>query len=136
MRQTIQQSLVGDPTLTALVPSERWFQAGAVADRPEFPFVVVRWISPVRSDARSQFLHQLRIDVHDGRGDYSRIDRILGGPHKSGGVYANLQGIVGLVGVDGYVTCCDYLGDSGDQEDPDYVSNFMYSSWQVIGRSL
>lgn len=136
MRQVIHQRLIGDPVLTALVPPERWYQAGAVADRPVFPFVVVRWISPVRSDARSQLLNQLRIDVHDARGSYSRIDQILGGPYKTGGVYANLNSALDVSGVDGRVTCCDYLGHSGDQEDPEYISNFMYSNWQVIGRSL
>lgn len=136
MRQTLHARLIGDAALTALIPSERWFQAGAVKDSPPKPFVVVRWLSPVRSDAQTQFLNQLRIDVHDDRGDYSRIDQVLGGPYKTGGVYANLSTVLDLTGVDGRITCCDYLGDSGDQEEPDYKSNYKFSSWQIIGRSL
>jgi hypothetical protein len=136
MRATIHNQLIGDPTLTALIPAERWFQAGAVLDRPRFPFAVVRWIAPVSGAALGTFLNQLRIDVHDARGDYTTIDRVLGAPWRTGGVYGNLSALVDFTGADGRIVQCDYLGDSGDQEDTDYNSNFKYSSWQVIGRNL
>lgn len=134
MRATIHQLLSQNVSLTPLIPTERWFQAGNVLDVPRKPFAVLRWIAPVSGDARGTFAHQLQVQVHDDRGSYADIDRILGGPYRTGGVYPLLAGIVDLVGVDGRVTQADYLGDSGDQEDIDYKTNMKYSSWQIAGR--
>jgi hypothetical protein len=136
MRATIRDLLIADTSLTALVPTERWFEPGAVIDVPEKPFVVLRWIAPVASNASGAFLHQLRIDAHDDRGNYGRIEALLGGPYRSGGIYPHLTGIMGLTGSDGYVAQADYLGDSGDQEDEEYLTNYKFSSWQIAGRSL
>ncbi len=136
MRATLRGLLVADVGLTALIPPERWFQQGAVVDVPPMPFAIIRWISPVRGDARGTFAHQLQIEVHDDRGNYARIDRILGGPYKTGGVYPILAGIADVSGVDGRIIQADYLGDSGDDQDGDYRSNMKQSRWQVIGRSL
>jgi hypothetical protein len=112
----------------------RWFAAGAVVDRPkEEMFVVLRWLAPVPSGAAGRFLNQLRVDVHDRRGSYTRIDALLGNPYSGGGIYDVLSGIVDLSGADGRVTQCDYLNHSGDQEDETYGTNYKFSSWQVIG---
>lgn len=134
MRKTIHQLLTGSAPLTALIPTDRWLQAGNVTDVPRKPFAVLRWIAPVGGDAKGTFAHQLQVAIHDERGSYERIDRILGGPYRNGGVYPLLKGVVDLLGVDGRVTQCDYLGDSGDQEDIDFKTNMKYSSWQIIGR--
>lgn len=129
MRQTMHQLLVGTPALTALVPTERWFQAGAVLDVPAKPFVVERWLAPVAGAGKQTFLKQLRIDVHDERGDYSRIDAVLAA------IAPVLSGVMNLVGPDGRISCCDFLGLGGDQEDETYATNYSFSSWQVIGVS-
>lgn len=133
MRKTLYAALTGATPLTALIPTERWFQAGAVTDVPIKPFVVLRWLSPVPSTARGRFLNQLRVDVHDKRGSYATIDAFLGNPDVGGGVYGVLDGILQLDGIDGRITQCDYLGHSGDQEDETYGTNYKFSSWQVIG---
>jgi hypothetical protein len=133
MRKTLYAALTGAAPLTALVPPERWFQAGAVTDVPPTMFVVLRWLSPVPSSARGRFLNQLRIDVHDRRGSYSNIDAFLGSPDVGNGVYGVMNGILQLDGIDGRITQCDYLGHSGDQEDETYGTNYKFSSWQVIG---
>lgn len=135
MRATIHQLLSGHASLTPLIPTDRWFQAGNVLDVPRKPFATLRWLAPVAGDARGSFSHQLQVAVYDKRASYSDIDRILGGPHRSGGVYPLLAGIIQLEGPDGRVTQADYLGDSGDQEDIDYKANFKYSSWQITGRT-
>jgi hypothetical protein len=135
MRATVLGLLLADGALTAVIPSERWFQAGNVLDSPEKPFAVLRWLAPVAGNASGSFAHQLRVDIHDRRGGYKRIDQLLGGPFRSGGVYAILSGILGVSGPDGYVAQADYLGDSGDQEDLDYRSNYKFSSWQILGRT-
>lgn len=135
MRKTIYQALVADSSLTAQIPTERWFQLGSVVDVPRKPFVILQWLSPVRGDAKGSFAHQLQVRVFDDRGSYTDIDRILGGPHRSGGVYAVLNGLVDFTGADGRVTQCDYLGTGGDDVDPDYKANTKYSSWQIIGRT-
>jgi len=136
MRATVRNLLLADPALTALIPTSRWFQAGAVLDVPPKPFAVLRWIAPVAGNARGSFARQLRVDVHDERGSYARIDRILGMPGRIGGVYSILSQAFGVTGVDGYISQADYLGDSGDQEDLDLRSNFKFSSWQLVGRDL
>lgn len=136
MRATIRDLIVANGPLTVLVPTERWFQAGSVVDVPPLPFAVLRWISPVSGDARGTFANQLRVDVHGKRGSYKPVDDILGGPHRVGGVYPILAGIMGHTGADGYIAQADYLGESGDDVDINFKSNFRYSSWQIIGRSL
>jgi hypothetical protein len=132
MRKTIYSALTSASALTAIVPIERWYEAGAVIDTPRRPFVVLRWIAPVPS-ASGRWLNQLRVDVHDQRGDYSRIEALLGNPYSGGGIYALLTGLTDYVGSDGRITQCDYLNHSGDQEDEDYKTNYKFSSWQVIG---
>lgn len=130
MRATMHQFLIAQSALTDIVPVGRWYQAGNVVDKPAFPFVVERWLAPVPGAARNTYRKQLRIDVHDERGSYMRIDSFL---------YALpplLSAVSNLVGADGRITECDFLGNGGDQEDPVYHSNFSFSSWQVIGVSL
>lgn len=126
MRATVYGLLTGTPGLTDLVPAERWFEAGAVLDTPVKPFVVLRWLSPVPLSARS-FGNQLRVEVHGERGDYTMLDDF------NDEVVKVLGPLEQLVGSDGRVTQCDYLGHSGDQEHPEYRSNYKFTSWQVIG---
>jgi hypothetical protein len=133
VRKTLYHLLTSTPALTGIVPAERWYQAGAVKDTPRKPFVVIRWIAPVPSTGSGRWLNQLRLDVHDERGDYSRIDALLGNPYSGGGIYDLLTGLADYVGADGRITQCDYLNHSGDQEDEDYKTNYKFSSWQVIG---
>lgn len=136
MRQTIYQLLTGTPALVAHVPAGRWYQAGNVVDTPVKPFVVLRWLAPVPSDARGRFLKQLRIEHHAQRGSYALADAFLGSPDLNNGVYAVMAGIANLVGLDGRITQADYLGHSGDQEDATYNTNMKFSSWRVIGVDL
>lgn len=128
MRATMHQYLTSLPVLTDIVPPVRWYQAGNVVDTPVRPFVVVRWISPVA--LATSFGHQLRLDVHDNRGSYANIDSF-----RRAALTA-MQDVEDLVGPDGRITQCDYLGHGGDQEDPDYGTNYSFTSWQVIGVEL
>jgi hypothetical protein len=135
MRATIHQLLIAETSLTAVIPQERWYQMGNVLDIPRKPFAILRWIAPVRGDARGTFSHQFQVAIHDERGSYDRIEELLGGPYRLGGVYPVLSGIMGITGIDGYIAQADYLGDSGDDVDVDYKSNTKYSSWQIAGRT-
>jgi hypothetical protein len=135
MRRTVRDLLIGTAQLTALIPPERWFAAGGIVDVPVKPFAILRWIAPVPGAFSTAYANQLRVDVHDERGDYERIDAILGGPYKAGvSVYTVLSAAFAVTGADGYVAQADYINHSGDQEDPDYKSNYRFSSWQIIGR--
>ena len=136
MRATVRNLILATPALTAVIPSERWYAAGAVVDTPQRPFAVLRWLAPVASGARGRSLHQLRVDVHDDRGSYRRIRQVLGSPDKYDGVYGVFSQVFDHVGVDGRITEMDYVGSSGDQEDDTYQTNYMFSSWQVIGVDL
>jgi len=136
MRATIRNLLIATPALSAVIPAERWYQAGAVVDTPVKPFAVLRWLAPTASVARGRFLRQLRVDIHDKRGSYVQIDKLLGNPDTGGGVYGVLAPLVQHTGVDGRISETTYLGHSGDQEDETYLTNFKFSSWQVIGADL
>jgi hypothetical protein len=130
MRATMHQLLIGTGALTALIPSERWFQAGSVTDVPRKPFVVERWLAPVSGAAKQTYLKQLRLDVHDNRGSYDLIDRF------NAAVQPVLYAVSNLTGPDGRISQCDFLGLGGDQEDEVYGTNYSFSSWQVIGVRL
>lgn len=136
MRATVRNLLIGSSALTALIPAERWYAPGAVVGTPIKPFAVLRWLAPVASDARGRFLRQLRVDVHDKRGSYALIEQVLGNPDVGGGVYGVLAPLLQYTGVDGRITETMYLGHSGDQEDDTYVTNYKFSSWQLIGVDL
>jgi hypothetical protein len=136
MRRTVFQLLRGTPALTAIVPTDRWKQAGNVVDVPEFPFVVLRWLAPVAGNARGTFMRQLRVELYEARGSYAKADAFLGNQHTGSGVYGVLSGLTDYVGVDGRVTETRYLGDSGDQESPEFKSNMKFSSWRMIGVDL
>lgn len=136
MRATIHQLLTGVPQLTAVIPTERWFQFGSVQDNPKLPFAILQWLSPVRSNSGSD-MHQLQVRIYDKHGSYTLIDDLLGDRYKAGiTVYSTLAGIAGLTGPDGYVAQADYLGHSGDDVDVDYKAGVKFSSWQIAGRSL
>lgn len=136
MRRTVYGLLTGSAPLTAIVPADRWYAAGNAIDKPQTPFVVLRWLSPVPGQFRLHMLRQLRVDVHDKRGSYSNIEALLGNPDTGTGVYGVLAPIADLVGADGRITQADYLGHSGDQEDETYNTNMKFSSWQLIGVDL
>ena len=128
MRKTMYQFLVAQAPLLAVVPVSRWYQAGSVVDVPVKPFVVLRWLAPVPLAAG--FGRQLRLDVHDTRGSYANIHAF------NRAATAALKSVVDLVGVDGRITQCDFLGSGGDQEDDTYKTNYSFTSWQVIGVDL
>lgn len=137
MRKTVYQYLTSQSYLTDIVPPARWFQAGAVVDNPQKMFVVLRWLAPVPSGIMTgHFFNQLRVDVHDTRGSYQRIDAFLGSQHTNTGVFKALEPLTQYVGPDGRITEATFLGHSGDQEDPTYNTNFKFSSWRVIGVDL
>jgi len=136
MRATVRNLILSTPTLLAVVPADRWYAPGGVVDSPPKPFVVLRWLAPVTGNAKSTFAKQLRVDVHDKRGSYQKIEQVLGSPDKGTGIYGLFSAVHDLVGVDGRITQMDYLGHSGDQEDDTYMTNFKFSSWQVIGVDL
>jgi hypothetical protein len=122
--------LIAQAPLIAVVPAARFYQAGAVVDNPPKPFVVERWLAPVPGAAKQSYLKQFRLDIHDTRGSYSRIDAFLTA------VYPVLYAVQNLVGSDGRLSQCDFLGLGGDQEDTTYGTNYSFSSWQVIGVRL
>lgn len=134
MRATVHTLITTAPAIVAIIPPERWYQAGAVVDTPVKPFGVLRWLAPVPLAAG--FARQLRVDVHDVRGSYSRIEAVLGSKDRNDGVYAVLAPLQQYVGVDGRISQCDFLGLGGDQEDETYGTNYSFSSWQVIGVDL
>lgn len=136
MRATVRNLLIAVPQLTAFIPTERWFQLGAVEDNPTLPFAILQWLSPVRSNSGAD-MHQLQVRLYDRRGSYRKIDAALGGPYLAmPSVYKALKEVMDFTGTDGFIAQADYLGHSGDDVDVDYKANMKFSSWQIAGRSL
>lgn len=136
MRATVRNLILATPALTALIPAERWYTPGSVIDTPVRPFAVLRWLAPVASEARGRSLNQLRVDVHDSRGSYKRIEQVLGSSTKGGGIFGLFSSVADHTGADGRISEMTFLGHSGDQEDDTYLTNYKFSSWQVIGVDL
>lgn len=136
MRKTVYQLLTASAPLVAVVPVAKWKQAGNVVDVPAFPFVVLRWLAPVESNATGRFMRQLRVEFYSERGSYASADAFLGTPDTGSGVYGVLSGLTDYVGVDGRITCTRYLGHSGDQESEEFKCNLKFSSWRMIGVDL
>lgn len=125
MRRAVVEVLQASAPLLAALPAERWYAAGAVPDTPLTPFIVVRWLAPV--PLATQYGEQLRLDVHDERGSYVRIDGILKLCRNV------LDPLEQYAGTDGRITQCDYTGHSGDQEDVEKRTNLKWVSYQVVG---
>lgn len=127
LRVTTFQLLVNQPSLTALVPSERWFARGGTIDAPQTPYVVLAWLGTLTTSGRNS-PELLDVYVHDNIGDYTRIDDILRA------VKPVLSGTTQYVGPGGFrLVQADYLGKSADLTDPDTSTGFRYSSWKILG---
>lgn len=133
MRGLIDSIVLSDGELTALVPADRWREAGANADTPARPFAEYRWgLSQPGVTSRSQVRSQiLDVYVHDEEGSYdavinpaiSRLRTVLDAATGSVGFGASLAGAV-------------WQEDSPDIYDDGHRTAVRYSRYRIIGTGI
>jgi hypothetical protein len=127
MRELIFGALTASAPLTAEIPAARWIAGGAVDEPPARPFAVVRITdSPPTPHGTAQ--PSVQIWVHDDRGSYVRIDKIL----KL--IRAALESAVPMENTTDRIVCVEWQGDSPDLTDEGYNTNTRNSGYTLTGR--
>lgn len=129
MRKAIFHLLTTDPTLSALLPAEKWYERGAVPDAPVTPFAVLAW-QGVTAVGKGRRLPRLVLWVYQARGSYRTIDAVLS------------RATDVLEAVEQYeyegerITQVDFEGSSIDLFDDVYRANARNAGYRVIGSGL
>lgn len=129
-RAAVYQLLATDSALNAEgIVQDSVFQTNAVENPESRPFLVLRWETK-NASFKNIGLQFLSIWVHDERGDYSRIDRIL----KR--VIEILVDAVHVAGDDGSIlTMAEYQSTSDDFWDDGYRTITKYATFRIISRA-
>lgn len=127
MRALMYSVITGAPSLTNLIPAERWIGGGAVDEPPARPFAVIRITDSPLSISKAA-KPTVQIWVHDNRGSYTKIDRILEALH------AVLIAVEDLEDATSRIACIEWTGDSPDLVDTDYNTNVRYATFSLTGR--
>ena len=127
MRALLYAAIVASPSLTDVIPADRWIAGGSVDELPDRPFAVIRITDAPPSVSKST-QPRVGIWVHDNRGSYSRIDAVLGS------LRTVLAAIVDVQDANNRISCIEWTGDSPDLIDTDYNTNVRTASFVVTGR--
>lgn len=127
MKTLVWSALSNDSVLAEDIPADRWYSASAVLDVPTKPFAVIVW-GPRTGILRSISAPTLRVNVHDERGDYTRIDRVIARVEEV------VLSLVDLTEGAEHITEAQWLGASGELGDQDYKTNLRYVDFRVAGR--
>lgn len=127
MRRLLHQAIIAQSALTAFIPAGRWYQQGAVDAQPAVPFAVIGFVGTAPTPSRSG-QPVVQIWVHDKKGSYAKIDRILeilrSDLEALGEIYDGSSRIVDI----------RWNGDSGDLVDDGFDTNTKYGSFTITGR--
>lgn len=127
MRQLIHEALTSSLPLIAEIPADRWIQSGALDEIPTCPFAVYRI-----ADAPTSLIHsvqpRLEVWVHDVRGSYLRIDRILDLVKEA------LAAAVPMEDSTHRIVCVEWTGDSPDLVDEGNNTNTRNTQFTITGR--
>jgi hypothetical protein len=127
MRGIVYNLLTEDAALLVDIPKARWFSSGAALDLPEKPFAVIHW-GERTGISRNLSARTLRVNIHDNRGDYTRIERVLDQ------VEDVLLPQIDVKQGASRITEIQWLMRSGELVDQDYKTNLMYLDFRVAGR--
>lgn len=127
MREIIYGALTTDTTLLEDIPAARWFAEGSVIDISVAPFAVLAW-GPREGIMRAVSARSLRVEIHDSRGSYVLIDKILKRVEEV--VLAQIDVTQG----DSRVTEATWITASGDLDEPEYKTNKRYAEFRIAGR--
>lgn len=126
IRKTVYGLLTADPTLTALVPSDRWYERGAVPDSPQVPYGVLAWQGT--DGPRWGHVRLLDVFVHDARGDYGIIEDALNRARVLLEAAAQYSSVLGV-----RMTQADWQTRSADLFDDATGTGMMFDSWKIVG---
>jgi hypothetical protein len=129
VRKAVYHLLTTDAPLLALLPAEHWYERGSVPDSPPKLFAVLAWQGVTRV-GRANSLPRLTIWVHDRRGSYDKVDKVLAR-------CTELLEAVQQYEHDGQrIAQADFEGSSVDLYDDVYRSNTRNAGYRVVGSGL
>lgn len=132
MRSIIREILIGNEELTAIIPAERWYGAGAVSEdnTPASPFAVMRFGVVDRGMAE---IHRgnVTIWIHDTRGTYRTVDNVLS---LIAGILDGREHVSDALGNE--LIRAEWLNTSGDLFDTGYRTITRNATYNVVGRGV
>lgn len=132
MRSIIRGLLVENDELTDIIPPDRWIGAGALTEDnlPPIPFAVIRFglTNPGMGDV---YKGSVTFWVHDTRGTYESIDRVLSL------IAGSLDGREHVSDEDGNeLIIAEWQSNSGDLFDTGYRTITKTSTYQIVGKGV
>lgn len=127
MRSIIYKALTEDAQLLEDIPKGRWLENSAGLDVPEPPFAVLTW-GDRNGPMHALATRGLSLYVHDARGDYSIIDRVLARAEEV--ILAQIDVTQG----NSRVSEASWIFTSGDLDDQEYRTNMRYTEFRIAGR--
>jgi hypothetical protein len=127
MRKLIYQALTSSLPLVAEIPIVRWIQGGSMDAQIARPFAVYRIVDDIPTTVHSS-QPRLQVWIHDNRGSYTRIDRILEL------VRTTLENAVPMENSTHRIVDVEWTGDSPDLVDEGYDTNTRNASFILTGR--
>jgi hypothetical protein len=127
MRKLIYQALINSLPLTAVIPANRWIQAGSMDNQILKPFGIIRLTDTAPSISRSP-QPGLQIWVHDNRGSYGQIDNTIEL------VKTALLDALPMENSTHRIVHIGWIGDSPDLVDEGFNTNTKFSSFTLTGR--
>jgi hypothetical protein len=119
--------LVGSVEITNLVPAESIFGSGGVAERPNPPFIVIRFGAEQPATVPGVSNQDSFVWIHDKPLNYLLIREVQSELRKLlDDSYDNTAGLIRV----------RWQGDSQDLTDPGYNTFTRTSSFRLIGRSM
>lgn len=126
MRKAAFSLLVNDVGFTALIPADRLYERGSVPDAPALPFAVLAWGGRTRVGP-GMYFSRLDLWVYDERGDYSRIDDVLGEAERV------LESADHYVADGSRLGSAAFAGSSVDLFDDTYRANARSAGYRCTG---
>lgn len=132
MRTLFRDMIINDSPLSALIPAERWCEAGSVTEEnvPERMFAVIRYgvDSPGMGDIQRGIV---TIWIHDNPGTYEDINKVL----KA--LYGRLNRVEGQQdGSGNEITSCVWESNSGDLYDPGFRTVTRNATFNLVGKGV
>ena len=126
-RALVHGAITTNPAIAALIPPERWIQQGAL-DAPQVrPFGIIAYSDTPRSTLGSE-QPRLVVWVHDDRGSYVLIDRVLDL------VRLALESAIPLEDADSRIVDVEWTGKSAEFTDDQYDTNTRNTQFTLTGR--
>lgn len=132
MRDLFRSMIINEPSLTALIPAERWKGSGSVTEEnvPERMFAVIRYgIENIGMADLKRCL--VTIWVHDQQGTYEDINKVLSA------LYGRLDHVAGQQdGSGNEITSCEWQSNSGDLYDTGFRTITRNTTFEIIGKGV